>query len=75
VTRVKFYHVRDISRVGRRLIKDTSFKMPGRLDHITSKEITFKVNNVTFEDLLSIATGRFTPDLVYKAANEIEIKD
>ena len=49
--------------------------MPGRLDHITSKEITFKVNNVTFEDLLSIATGRFTPDLVYKAANEIEIKD
>ena len=32
-----------------------------RLDNITSNEMSFKIGEIKFIDLLSIASGRFTP--------------
>jgi hypothetical protein len=69
MTRYRIPFAREISRTARRYIKDYSFRQPFRLDHISSKEITFKVASLYYEDLLSIASGRFSPEIVYKGMN------
>ena len=34
-----------------------------------SYELSFKTNALTFVDLMSVASGRFTPEFVYKTTN------
>ena len=31
--------------------------------------MSFKIGDIKFLDLLSVASGRFTPEIVYKSAN------
>jgi hypothetical protein len=67
----KIFFPRELGRQGRQLQSDSAYRFPGRIDFITSKEIAFNMEKVTFEDLLSVASGRFSPDIVYKATNDI----
>lgn len=67
--------LRDISKSARNYITDPKFTHTNRLDHISSKELSFKISQLNLEDLLSVATGRFSPEIVYKTANEIELRE
>lgn len=71
ITTFRFPISRDLSRIGRKFIRDHRYKQPSRLDVINSNEMGFRVGDINFLDLLSVASGRFNPEIVEKISNEI----
>ena len=61
ITKFRFPTVRELSRIGRKFARDHHYKQPSRLDVINSNEMSFSVGDINFLDLLSVASGRFSP--------------
>ena len=61
ITTFRFPILRDLSRIARKFVGDHQYKQPLRLDVINSNEMGFRVGDISFIDLLSIASGRFSP--------------
>jgi hypothetical protein len=53
--------LRDLSRVGRELILERFAKRHNRIDYISSLEMAVKYGEIKVIDLLSMASGRFSP--------------
>ena len=53
--------LRDLSRVGRELILERFAKRHNRIDYISSLEMAVKYGKIKVIDLLSMASGRFSP--------------
>lgn len=69
------FYIRQMSQLGRNFSLDHCYKLPGRVDYLISKEISVNIENINCEDLINIASGRFTPEIVYKLVNDIGIND
>ena len=67
--KIKIPIYRDISRMARRIMLDISTGKEDRFDYIDSYELSFKTVNLSFQDLMSVASGRFMPDFVSKTTN------
>ena len=66
---LKVPFLRDLSRVGRELILERFAKKHNRIYYISSLEMAVKYGEIKVIDLLSMASGRFTPEIAYAAAN------
>lgn len=44
------------------------------LDYLDSYELSFNVRDLTFKDLMNIATGRFRQEFLFTYLNEIEME-
>lgn len=55
--------------MARRISLGKSTQKEDRFDYIDSYELSFKTNALTFADLMSVASFRFTPEFVYKTTN------
>lgn len=67
--KIKIPIYRDISRMARRISLNISTGKEDRFDYIDSYELSFKTNLLNFADLMSVASGRFSPEFVYKTTN------
>jgi hypothetical protein len=67
---VKFPLLRDLSRVGRDLMQERTAGRHNRIDFISSIEMAVNYGYVRMGDLLSMASGRFSPEIAYTAANQ-----
>jgi hypothetical protein len=55
--------------LGRNFILNKNFTGSASLDLISSFEMAVKANDIRFEDLMSLSSGRFTPEIAYIAVN------
>lgn len=71
------FFARDLSIFSRKFEADNVYELSGRIDYITSKEIAFNMEALNYEDVMSVASGRFNPEIVYRVANGIreEVSD
>lgn len=71
------FYARDLSIFSRKFEADNVYELSGRIDYITSKEIAFNMEALNYEDVMSVASGRFNPEIVYRVANGIreEVSD
>ena len=53
---------------------DRTAKKYNRIDYISSAEMAVKYGEINAGDLLSIASGRFSPEIAYAAANEGDVR-
>ena len=67
--KIKIPIYRDISKMARRISLGISTGKEDRFDYIDSYELSFKTNLLNFADLMSVASGRFSPEFVYKTTN------
>lgn len=68
--KVKFPTLRDLSQLGRKLAKGRLMDNNTLLSLILSSETVVKPADLRFEDLLGVASGRFTTELAYSAVNQ-----
>lgn len=71
---VKFPILRDLSRVGRNFMNERKAARHNRIDYIHSNEMTVNYGDIRFEDLLSMASGRFDAEIAYVAANQGDVR-
>jgi hypothetical protein len=71
---LKFPYFRDLSRIGRGLAQNLRLPQVNHLDHISSREMAVRYGDIRVDDMLSIASGRFTPDIAYAAANQGDVR-
>lgn len=55
--------------MARKISLNVSTGKEDRFDYIDSYQLSFKTNSLTFLDLMSVASGRFTPQFVYRTTN------
>ncbi len=60
IQKIKIPIYRDISRMARRIALGITTGKEDRFDYIDSYELSFKTNALSFSDLMSVASGRFT---------------
>lgn len=65
----KFPIFRDLSRLGRSLANNSNITKNGRLDVLVSGEMNFNGNDIRFNDLMSVSSGRLDHSLVYSVLN------
>ena len=63
--KIKFPIFRDLSKLGRDLIRNRKIANNVKLDLLNSNELTFKSSDIRFLDILSVCTGRLDYKLVY----------
>lgn len=62
--KVRFPVYRDISKKARMLSLKNKFSRTELMEFISSSDINSNSSRIRFEDLLGLATGRCTPDLI-----------
>lgn len=52
--------------MARAIIKNQTVSKLNIIDYVDSVELSFKLKELTFEDVMSVASGRFSPDFLGK---------
>ena len=63
--KINFPIFRDLSKLGRDLIRNHAVPHSVRLDLLNSNELTFKANDIRILDLFGVCAGRLSSKLVY----------
>ena len=67
---LKLSFLRDISRLSRGFVLSKDLSSTASIAFINSAEITVKVSDIQFVDLMNISSGRFSTEMAYTAANQ-----
>lgn len=70
LSKFKFPIQRDLSKQARSFSVLYNIAKSVRLDALNSKELTFNTKDIRFIDLISVASGRLDPPLVYSILYE-----
>ena len=62
--------LRDISRLSRSFVLSKDLSSTASIAFVNSAEITVKVRDIRFVDLMNISSGRFSAEMAYTAANQ-----